>query len=436
MHDLPTSMLAQQAAFRPRTGEELEAFGKQAASRYQAGAGTLTSSVVETVKKAGLSPEQVRRVVEFANHSAYLTEFNKEGAAHKVVNFQGGPADPAAVLQDLNDGGGGTVFDNGAGDYNMPPPDMGKAAAANFSHLRGMAKFASYVDEGDAQLAAGFGAEGASSELPFAEPLTPALDAHSKLAGAYEGYLAALADEEVRFFDVCDGLVHNVKQAALEGTPLSHIVAAWGQLEGGEGFIKNAFQVLTPELVGRGVFGSREAMAESLSVKTAGVGLVNPRHPLVGCYVDFCQSLTKMASLRALAEECQNGVETLQSFLQETTKAASLAGTLGEAAGYIPKAYGAAKQLTAKAAPHVYSGVREFARSAGASENAAHLTGKALGGAVKYAPQAAALLAAEEAYQHARYSPAFQGASNFALARVPYTNQNMIRQYSLQQGFG
>jgi hypothetical protein len=113
MSDLPFQALLQQAHARSVSGEELEAFGKKAAAQYSRGDGSLTEAVVETVKHAGLSPEQVKRVVEFANTTAYLTEFKKEGSHHRVVEFQGGPADPSAVLQDLNDGGGGTVFDVG-----------------------------------------------------------------------------------------------------------------------------------------------------------------------------------------------------------------------------------------------------------------------------------------------------------------------------------
>ncbi len=89
--------------------------GKSAAERWSVGAyPSLHEAVVGTVKCARLSPEQVRRVVEFANTTAYLTEFRKEGMGHKYIDFgEGGPANPSTVLQDLNDGGGGTVFDTG-----------------------------------------------------------------------------------------------------------------------------------------------------------------------------------------------------------------------------------------------------------------------------------------------------------------------------------
>ena len=53
MHDLPSQTLKQQAHARPVSGEELEVFGKYAASQFTAGLhGTLTKAVVETVKQA------------------------------------------------------------------------------------------------------------------------------------------------------------------------------------------------------------------------------------------------------------------------------------------------------------------------------------------------------------------------------------------------
>ena len=123
MNDLPASTLFQQAHARSMSGEELEMLGKQAADLYSTAKRPLTEAVIEVVKHAGLAPEQVKRVVEFANTEAYLQEFKKEGSTHKVVEFEGGPANFSDVLKDLNDGGGGTVFDRGASDYGQPPPE-------------------------------------------------------------------------------------------------------------------------------------------------------------------------------------------------------------------------------------------------------------------------------------------------------------------------
>ncbi len=131
MNDLPSIALLQQSHAVPKSGEELEVMGKYAASQYIGGKQkTLNDAVVGTVKHAGLSPEQVRRVIEFANTAAYLSEFNKEGSPSRYVDFAGGPADPGEVLRELNSGGGGTVFDRGLADYSMPMAELSKAASA------------------------------------------------------------------------------------------------------------------------------------------------------------------------------------------------------------------------------------------------------------------------------------------------------------------
>lgn len=135
MYDLPPQTLLQQNNARPRSGEELEVLGKKASAMYLCGScATMNDAVVETVKKAGLSPEQVRRVIEFANTDAYIKEFEKKGSTHKYIAFQGGPANPSEILKDLNDGGGGTVFDRGDGHYDQAP--MHKKASVIFQRNR------------------------------------------------------------------------------------------------------------------------------------------------------------------------------------------------------------------------------------------------------------------------------------------------------------
>jgi len=413
-------MLVQQKAARNKTGAELETLGKYAAALYHRGqCSTLTEAVVSTVKTAGLSPEQVRRVVEFTNHAAYQTEFSKVGASHKFVEFVGGPADPAAILQDLNDGGGGSVFDTGSGDYQAPPPDFAKAAAANEARMG--------LDE--VKLAELF--QATPSPMPFAEPLAPALEARSKLASLYEEALAEMSLGETQLQMLGGELLERTKQAALAGVPLSHIVAAWGAGAGAQPeFIKAAFTMLTPALVTSGVFPSREELVESLAVKVAATP-VNAAHPLVRTFSTWCETLNKLAATRQVMEDVETALGQVETFLKEASSASEIGGILGK----IPKAVRGVTQATAKASRPVNAFTREMVEAAGGSVQAAERAGNVLGGAVKYAPHIAGGIALEDAYQRAKYNPMVQGAKNFVLSRVPYTHQNMIRQYSYQQGF-
>lgn len=415
MEELPTSLLTQQEQAKPRTGEELEIFGKYAAKLYLAGqCGTLSESVVEAVKTAGLGPEQVRRVVEFANTSAYLEKFASAGPEHKVVTFKGGPASFPDVIRDLNDGSGGSVFDKAAAasfaDYALPPPDAALLASNNLLRLGLL----------DTKLAQAF--EVNEIPIPYAEPLREAADMKDKLAGIYDEARYELSGLETRYMDVCDLLFQQVKQASLEGVPLGHVIQVWGTVTEDPQFYKVAFEMLAPRLVENTVFETAVAIAESLE-KTAGVGMINPDHPMVGIFTDFCETLAKMAAYREAQNEVAEQLDVLSTFL---TKASGVGSAVREAlTEHVPKAWRAATGLAARASKPV----SEFATDLGGET-----AGRLAGGAVKYAPHLAAGLAAEELYQRAKNQPGVQAVKNFTMARVPYTHQNMMRQYNLQMG--
>lgn len=411
MEELPTSLLLQQEHARPRTGEELETFGKHAASCYLSGrCGSLSEAVVETVKSAGLAPEQVRRVVEFANTSAYLEKFASAGPGHKVVNFAGGPASFPDVIRDLNDGGGGSLQDSGMGDYSLPPPDMGKMAVANLARL-GLT---------DAKLAAAFQVE--EAVLPYEEPLREVFDTRDKVASLYDEATHELNGLETRYLDLCDLLYGQVKQASLSGVPLGHLLTVWQTVTEDPEFFKVAFGMLSPRLIDNEVFHSEVDIVSSIE-KTAGAGLVNSAHPLVGIFGDYCETLQKLAATREVHEDLVGQLDILDTYIP---KAASKAASAREAAGYIPKAWGAARTLAARASEPVGKVVGALG---------GETAGQIASGAVKYSPHIAAGLAGEEVYQHAKNNPAAQAATNFVAGRVPYTHQNMIRQYNLQMGY-
>lgn len=311
--DLPQQAVFQQSVARPVSGEELETYGKHAADLYGQGqCSSLNEAVVETVKSAGLSPEQVRRVVEFTNTHAYLTEFKKEGTANKYVVFDGGPAEFNTVLQDLNDGGGGTVTDSGLLDYSHAPGVKQAAARASSA---GLEKTASVSNPMDDVLAQAFQVDEKAPPLRFAEPLADVYDARDKLATARDSYTAEISSMEIDLQAVSEELYNHVKQAALSGVPLGHVVQAWHQsLEDVDPeLVKSAFAILAPRLQ-EDVFGSWDVLGASLE-KTAGAGLVaNDKHPIVVAFDAYCDTVKKLASLRAARDEVLEGHEQLVRF--------------------------------------------------------------------------------------------------------------------------
>jgi len=337
MSDLPLSSVVQQHHAHAVSGEQLEMLGKRAAALWADGEyPNLTSSVTCVVKEASppLSPEQVRRVVEFANVEAYLTEFRKEGA-HKIVDFgPDGPANPADVLRDLNDGGGTTVMDSGLGDYHRLPE---KHASA----------------EADALLESAFSIKAASVEYPEENPYGEVIELRDKVASAYENTSAQINGLEVIYADLSEKLYDLVKQAALQGTSLGEIVQAWSAVNDNPVFVKAAFDQFVPRLFNDGVFSTLDEMGGSIS-KTAGARLVNVNHPLVDHYNDFCQTLEKLAGLREYQEDLRSTYEQATQFL---------AAVMRKEAGRAWDALGKAERAVTRAAEHVVS--RPVAKAVG-----------------------------------------------------------------------
>jgi hypothetical protein len=463
MQDLPAQALLQQTHARPVSGEELEVLGKQAADIFRAGScDSLSDAVVETVKKAGLSPEQVKRVIEFANTDTYIKEFNKEGQEHKFIEFLGGPADPSAVLKDLNDGGGGTVFDPGTNDYSHPPPEPMRKTAAPVEEMTKTADVKSRLlraaskmggDEFQAGLSAGLGIGGIaggtalvlqqkrlkkegsadfdpvetayeemwdSKDPPIAyeNPYEDAIAMRDKLAGAFDHVDAELSGLETMYMDISGRLYEKVKQAYMNETPLGHIVQAWSTVTDEPEFIKAAFRMMTPHLLRQGVVGSKTEMAESIEkTKTA---MVDRTHPLVVDFDEFCQILTKLAEKRLVRQEVAEGLEVMETFIKQAAKV-----------GILPKVFGGARRL---AEPVGRAGTA-VGEALGGTGSVLHRYGHLAGAPIAFAPHVAGLAAGEAVYQRAKVNPWVRTGYNIAMSRVPYTRPYLIRQYKLQHQY-
>ena len=423
MHDLPSQTLLQQQHARAISGQELEVLGKHAASKYISGScGTLNEAVVETVKQAGLSPEQVKRVIEFANTDAYLQEFKKEGSDHKYVHFHGGPANPSEVIKDLNDGGGGTVFDQGAADYSSPPPDMSKQSMANLDRL-GMDKTASAYNPGERQLQEMFDIQ--EQPIPFADPWEESTSMREKLASARDTLTSELGSLEVEYMTICDDLYHQVKQASLNDVPLGHVIEAWSDVVPGPDYVKLAFAHIGPRLIKEEVFPSRVAMGDSLT-KTAD-GTPDHTHPIIRSFAAFCTQLDKLAEARTARAEVQDAFTRIDWFLKEGMKKQALLEEqikqATPAGGVVGKAWRGAKGLAEQAAPQVQKGVEAVVGKTG---------GEIAGGVVKKIPHAIVAGAALEAHDRAKYHPLTSGAMRGVKARIPGTTENYMRARQLR----
>jgi hypothetical protein len=398
MSDLPTQGLLQQLNAKAHGGEYLEVLGKKAAADWSAGQHkSLTAAVTETVKQAQLSPEQVKRVVEFANTSAYLDEFKKESAPHHVVEFQGGPADVSEILKDLNDGGGGSVFDRGTGDYNGPPNEMKVSSSKAEEELFALLN------------------KTAAAELPYENPHGEVIELREKLAGASEHLQSQVSGLEILYADLADRTYHQVKQAALSGVSLGEVLQAWESVAPSDEHIKIAFSLLTPRLLRDRVFYDVGQMTASVD-KTAGARMVNPAHPLVGEFGEFCEVVTKLAELRGARREIQGHLAHLSNYL----KTASLAGDVFRGATSLSSGAGRA--------------ARPFVEKA-LGETAGAVAEKTL----KYAPHIGLAVAANEGRRWVKGSPnpvagALRKAYDVTARQIPGTQQHYQREWEIQSG--
>jgi hypothetical protein len=388
MSDPSTQARLQQSHAHRVSGEQLEVLGKTASAKYLSGeCKTLTDAVSETVKKASLSPEQVKRVVEFANTDAFLHEFKKEGAGHHIVDFEGGPADPSEVLKGLNSGGGGTVFDRGTLDYHAPPANTKIASA--------------FAEEGLEQMF-----EVKEAALPYSDPLGDAMDMRDKLAAGVEHLTSELTGLEGMYGDLCDRVYYEVKQAALGGNSLGDIAQVMAASVPSEEYVKCAFEMITPRLIKDEVYRSINEALSSMD-KVASAFIINRSHPLVTEMKEYGECLLKMAELRGARDQMNAAYGEITHFVKNAGAAAE---------GLIPKAFRHANEGAKKVAPHV-------GHAAGAVKK--HLVGgtgektkKVVERMVQHAPTAAGAAVALEGARRLSNSPTAQKTYHGAQAHL------------------
>jgi hypothetical protein len=419
MNDAPLQTVLQQRDARPVSGEHLEVLGKKAAEDWTLGKyASLNDAVVNTIRGEQLSPEQVCRVVEFTNGDAYLKEFRKESSGHKVIHFDCGPASPSQVLQDLNDGGGGSLWDRGTLDYSMPP-SMAKRACAErgTTSLEKTAsveapKTASRYEEHLWEMLGG----GREVGMAYAEPMRPLMDLRHKLAGARDALSAEIDSLEVDYAEVCNRLYGQVKQASLDGTSLGDIVNAWSEVTTEPVYVKVAFDVFAPRFQRDRLFESLDAIGASLE-KRASRGQVNTEHPLVETYAEFVETLNKLASIRALQTELEEGASTTESLLKQG--AGGVVGAARKGLSLVSRGIDAA----AKPVAHVLVGAKDAERVAPALAKGTKILGLAGAG-----------LAGNAALQNVTDRPAVQGSLQAVKSIVPGTAEYQNRRYRNMTG--
>jgi hypothetical protein len=158
-----------------------------------------------------------------------------------------------------------------------------------------------------------------ANAYPENNPYGDVIELRDKLAGVYDHVTSQISGLEVAYADLSEQLYGQVKQAARNGTELGEIIQAWSTVTDDPDFVKAAFDQFVPRLFNDGVFHTLDEMGDSIT-KTAGAKCVNVQHPLVNCYGDFCQALSKLAGLRAQQEELFDAYNQASGFLTEVLR--------------------------------------------------------------------------------------------------------------------
>jgi hypothetical protein len=111
--------LARQHTFAALSPTDLEGLGKRASHMFLSYDVPLNDAVVKLAQECpGISSEQIKRVVEFANRTTYQHLFEKQ-AGDKNVEFQ--IADPSEVLRRINSSASAPIVKMAAPEYGMSP---------------------------------------------------------------------------------------------------------------------------------------------------------------------------------------------------------------------------------------------------------------------------------------------------------------------------
>lgn len=255
--------------YRPHMGgkvnaDQLEELGKIAARLFSSSNLSLNDSVVEAVGHVKLNAEQVRRVVEFANVTAFNTKFSSLQGPMRAVGIDGGPADPVQVLQMLNKCAHpqGEVLENM--DYSMSP----SVETAKISSVQAPFRTRS----------------GTISEI---------MGLHQKLSAAHADITASMDAASYAMNEALLGSVEQAKRASREGATPADIFLAWHGVS--PSLAKVAF--------------SRTGMDMRDGTKVASTRSLNPEHGVVQAFSAFVKAASAYSNH---VSACQNVEQQLR----------------------------------------------------------------------------------------------------------------------------
>jgi hypothetical protein len=292
--------LIEQSRARPIDPGKLQLLGKQAAALYTGSGTSLNDAVLSVIGKEDLGPEHARRVCEFANQEAFQREWEKGGSVRNI-EFSGGPADPAVVIRELNDGARPDAIR--VSDYDESPAKLARADRRIEDEIFG--KFAQHMTH-HSEVPSGMG-----DLHRLKQTINGAQDhIHSKISSLgimKEAMARELGDE------VC--------KAVLSGDTLDKIASAWSHFCDKKDLFKEAMDVSISRMNERKVPGSK--MEKRAGVEEFGK-VPNPNHPLISKFIGFTKVAQQLRLLEYAVGVLKEQIPDVEDALAGKTKMANM----------------------------------------------------------------------------------------------------------------
>lgn len=241
----------------------LETLGKEAAALANTSGLGMNEAVVQAIGKTKLNSEQVRRVVEFANHEAFHQKYSALDPRMRAVDIDGGPADPVQVLQDLNNGARPQSMQIDAFEYTATP----KTAGTTMDFGLGVV---------------------AEERMTKTAALSDLLVLKEKLATAHEQLIGDSGSQKMQMQDSFQDLIDTIGQAKRAGLCAEDVRDAWASIN--------------PKLAE--IASVRAALPSRGSIKVA--QHINPLHPVITKFAEFA----RYAEAYAVADTARRDVES------------------------------------------------------------------------------------------------------------------------------
>ena len=279
------------------SADQLELMGKEAANLYDTSGISMNEAVVHAIGQTKLNAEQVRRVVEFANHKAFEKKYASLSADMRAVEIEGGPADVVQVLHDLNDGAVPVKYASGNSDYASPPT-----------------KVASDEDSLDF----GLGAVSVEGQSLRGQGFVQLETLHAKLAAAIDDVSGQEGAAYMSMLDAREALQKSVRSAVKEaGVTQEELIDAW--------------QEVNPSLVETAL-----ACTNAPPSHTKIARKLNPEHPVVEQYVQFAHHAEAFAKAKVARQALEGDLSKVDAVLyMSRTKKANTASAVGKLVGKV-----------------------------------------------------------------------------------------------------